>query len=480
MSKIQVNEIVNHFDTGAPDCPKGLTVTGFSTFTGSASFSGDVSIGGTLTYEDVTNIDSVGIITAQSGLDVSNGGLDVTGIATFQTAVDSIGIITARSGVHYGTVGSGVTISAVGAGTSLGFLVNGSERARIDADGRLLVGTSTARTNLRSGVYGSVGQIETAGTNAFAFIQNTTEIQPCRVVLAKQKSGSTGGNTSVSSGDNIGSIEFLGNDGTNFIRAALIAGAVDGTTGANDMPGRLVFSTTADGASGPTERMRIDSSGRLLVGTNTSQVDTAYLQSYVPSGGNQILVQSDDLGTTTCIFRAKATRSGGTTNTAELGVYRHGAITDPCSYIRLQAEDTAALFYWTDNSNILRTSTNSAHIGTTSGNVVGNQTSDERIKNIIGPVEYGLNILKQIEPVRYSLKSEPEKERLGFIAQQVQPLVPQSVYDTNEHIEGEPEDAPTKLAMEYVALIPVLVNAIKELTTHIETLETRLTALEGN
>jgi hypothetical protein len=68
MSKIQVNEIVNHFDTGAPDCPKGLTVTGFSTF------SGGVSIGGTLTYEDVTNIDSVGVVTARGGLNVGLGG----------------------------------------------------------------------------------------------------------------------------------------------------------------------------------------------------------------------------------------------------------------------------------------------------------------------------------------------------------------------------------------------------------------------
>jgi len=111
MSKIQVNEIVNHFDTGAPDCPKGLTVTGFTTFTGGSSFSGDVSIGGTLTYEDVTNIDSVGIITAQSG-------------------------------VHYGTVGSGVTISAVGTGTNLGFLVNGSERVRINVSGKIGIGTT--------------------------------------------------------------------------------------------------------------------------------------------------------------------------------------------------------------------------------------------------------------------------------------------------------------------------------------------------
>ncbi|QCW23078.1 tail fiber protein [Synechococcus phage S-B05] len=77
MSKIQVNEIVNHFDTGAPDCPKGLTVTGFSTFTGSASFSGDVSIGGTLTYEDVTNIDSVGVITARNGIEVTGGTVDI-------------------------------------------------------------------------------------------------------------------------------------------------------------------------------------------------------------------------------------------------------------------------------------------------------------------------------------------------------------------------------------------------------------------
>ena len=69
MSKIQVNEIVNHFDNGAPDCPKGLTITGVVTAT-TADFSGNVSIGGTLTYEDVKNIDSVGFITARSGINV--------------------------------------------------------------------------------------------------------------------------------------------------------------------------------------------------------------------------------------------------------------------------------------------------------------------------------------------------------------------------------------------------------------------------
>ena len=59
----------------------------------SASFSGNVSVGGTLTYEDVTNIDSVGVITAREGIKVTTGGIDIAaggievgGISTFQGA----------------------------------------------------------------------------------------------------------------------------------------------------------------------------------------------------------------------------------------------------------------------------------------------------------------------------------------------------------------------------------------------------------
>jgi hypothetical protein len=54
---------------------------------------------------------------------------------------------------------------------------------------------------------------------------------------------------------------MVGNDGSSFIQAARIEAFVDGTPGSNDMPGRLVFSTTADGASSPTERMRITNGG---------------------------------------------------------------------------------------------------------------------------------------------------------------------------------------------------------------------------
>ena len=50
-----------------------ISVSGVSTFTGNATFSGNVSVGGTLTYEDVTNIDSVGIVTARQGVRVPDG-----------------------------------------------------------------------------------------------------------------------------------------------------------------------------------------------------------------------------------------------------------------------------------------------------------------------------------------------------------------------------------------------------------------------
>ena len=81
----------------------------------------------------------------------------------------------------------------------------------------------------------------------------------------------------VTSGERFGRIAFGGDDGTNIIPGALIDAFVDGTPGANDMPGRIVLSTTADGAASPTERLRITSTGQVrLAGAGiTFNGDTA-------------------------------------------------------------------------------------------------------------------------------------------------------------------------------------------------------------
>jgi len=68
-----VDNIENVAGRGGPHFPLGITVAGVSTL------SGNVSIGGTLTYEDVTNVDSIGIVTARNGIKVSAGGIEVAG-----------------------------------------------------------------------------------------------------------------------------------------------------------------------------------------------------------------------------------------------------------------------------------------------------------------------------------------------------------------------------------------------------------------
>ena len=80
MSQLYVDNIKNRTG-GAIGAPSGVVVTGVVTAT-DGNFTGNVSVGGTLTYQDVTNIDSVGIITANSGIKVTSGGIDATGVVT--------------------------------------------------------------------------------------------------------------------------------------------------------------------------------------------------------------------------------------------------------------------------------------------------------------------------------------------------------------------------------------------------------------
>jgi hypothetical protein len=119
---------------------------------------------------------------------------------------------------------------------------NGSASATIDSDGRLLVGTSTG--------YGYTTAV-LAGNGA-----GDGPTGPGTIALSRGIAAS-----SLSSGSALGHINFTDNAGEKF---ASINGFTDGASGSGDCPGRLVFSTTADGASSPSERWRIDSGGSLV------------------------------------------------------------------------------------------------------------------------------------------------------------------------------------------------------------------------
>ena len=108
MSQLFVDNIKNRTG-GAVGFPTGVVVTGVATF------NNQVSIAGTLTYEDVTNVDSTGIITAKSGVKVTGGEI----LVGSGFSVGQAGVATA-SGIR---VGSGITIdSASGIITATAFV----------------------------------------------------------------------------------------------------------------------------------------------------------------------------------------------------------------------------------------------------------------------------------------------------------------------------------------------------------------------
>ena len=134
MSRIRANTITNQNANGAPNFPDGITVTGVITatttnqnITGDLTVSGNVGIGGTLTYEDVTNIDSVGIITARGGIQIGVGGTIGSsggGIVTY------FGDASQMTGAGLGTDGSANTSGIVTASsfvsTAVNFLLKGT------------------------------------------------------------------------------------------------------------------------------------------------------------------------------------------------------------------------------------------------------------------------------------------------------------------------------------------------------------------
>lgn len=109
--------------------------------------------------------------------------------------------------------------------------------------------------------------------------------------LAKSNGNTVGQNTIVSDGTDLGSINFAGNDGSNFLNAASIRAEVEGTPSSNAMPGRLVFYTNSGGIN-PSQRLTIDSSGK--VGIGTSSPDAKLEIGIGASNADGLLVTSDN------------------------------------------------------------------------------------------------------------------------------------------------------------------------------------------
>ena len=301
-----------------------LSVGGTVNFVSDVSIGGSVSIGGTLTYEDVTNVDSVGIITARSEIKVGSGitlskdgDIFATGVSTFQstkvTSLDvSAGLGIAESLFHLGDTDTRVAfpgddqisfdtagtqrmiIGSAGAisitdtiqhtgdtNTKIRFPENdtftvetaGSEAARINSDGKVLIG-STAIRNIGGDSASSHIQVEglTANTSSFALINNQANTNSPVLSFGKSRGTSVGASDVVTSGDFLGEIEFCGADGTDLHNAtAQIKAVVNGTVSGNTVPTDLIFETSPSNNSNREERLRINSAGKILINHSTGR-----------------------------------------------------------------------------------------------------------------------------------------------------------------------------------------------------------------
>ena len=292
---------------------------------------------------------------------------------------------------------------------SLVFGTAGSEKARLDTSGRLLVGTSSALT-------GSISQHS-------------------KLVQLGSAASSTGGGVicvgagstaaALNSGDTISRLLFTDNAAGEF---GLISCEVDATPGSSDYPGRLVFSTTADGAASPTERMRIASNGKTTIKGATSD-SSAYSLEVTESGGIvQFTIRNDG--------------------------------------IILTGTDTLSPYN--------NTTASAANLFVTSGGELQRSTSSLKYKKNVQDAPYGLQELMALRAVTYQGKSASDGNTVygGLIAEEV------DAAGLQEFVQYADDGTPDALA--YGNMVSLCIKAIQEQQATIVELQAKVAALEAS
>jgi hypothetical protein len=314
---------------------------------------------------------------------------------------------------------------------------------RIDSSGRLLVGASSTINGSigNSANWPAIGQFNSTATSTISlglFHWSTYAVDlggaggglgnGPDIILARSNTNTQGVHVAVTNNILLGRVNFSGSDGTQFINGACIAAAVDGTPGANVMPGRLVFSTTADGAASPTERMRITSGGNIL--TNTTSTYSASL----------------------CTTDFNSTSQFGLT------LRDTGSATD------------AVMMYFYKSGNVR------GNITTTATATSFNTSSDYRLKQDVVPIENASSRVQQLRPVNFAW-AETGSRCDGFLAHEAQAVVPQSV--TGEKDAVDADGNPVYQGIDQSKLIPLLTAALQEAIGRIESLEAEVAILKA-
>jgi hypothetical protein len=303
-------------------------------------------------------------------------------------------------------------------GNELVLRTNDQERCRVDNSGRLLVGTSTASATATQILQGNSGAASGNG----------------KLIFAR-------GTTSPADGFGLGEIAF--SDSSHSSSVTILAARDGGTwTSETSQPTRLVFSTTANGAASPTERMRIGNKGNTTI-TSVADNDAALRVDSNGTSGTQYGIYIETGNDQNDATRTFLGCVGGATTRAQ--IRSNGGLAN------YQANDV--------------------------------NLSDINVKKDISPAGDTWDCVKQWEIVnyRYNDQSDDADLNLGVIAQQVAESCPEVITVFQEAKEAT-EDAPAqeeRLGVKEQQMYWMAIKALQEAIARIETLETEVAALKG-
>ena len=249
-------------------------VTTFTSVTvnrnGDLTVPGTISIGGTLTYEDVTSVDSVGIVTARSGVRINGGGLtiigDTTGLKT--SGISTLGgdVSIADKIIHTGDTNTAIRFPAA---DTFAVETGGNERIRVDSDGKL---------GVNNGSSGSIkAQLDVINTTAPTLDNNTHAGEALFL-----RSGGSDGN------GNVQAVISFGKADSGSLRSGSAVASVQTDSDADKIGLGFYTSPSASSSQTLSQKLLITHAGRVGIGTDNP---TSHLQVYRETtfAGNPII-----------------------------------------------------------------------------------------------------------------------------------------------------------------------------------------------
>jgi uncharacterized protein YaiE (UPF0345 family) len=379
------------------------------------------------------------------------------------------------------------------AADTIAFAEGGAEVARFDSSGNFCLGTAAVLTSGKLSL-----QADLSAVNAMTIRDSGTSYGVSSYYTLYQNSaGSTVGgigHTAVTS-LGINAITDLQFSTANTERMRLDA---SGNLGIGTSSPAYKLDVTGPGtANGSTLRLNDSASGanskHLLLqrSSSTATIGLAGALANDPlwlsrSGGYDVLIDSSGnlmAGTTTTDYKFRVNGTSHFGDGYDNGVYGQVAITRPANqgaqfhlaFVRQGTQVSGMGFLNNSSTFAIQNASTNAGSGVTlavNGTSWGT-TSDERTKDILGGVDNALQKLSNWRTVyfKYKTDAEAQTQRVGLIAQDVQATLPEAV-----SIE---EDEIKTLQLRYTEVIPVLVKAIQEQQALIQTLTARISALES-